>query len=103
LADGHLSWCNPLIFNRTETKATTVYPVNEILAMLPANLHRGVRCSNYYVASSDSLTFQDQTHRSKSANADENRRKLIDEVARIYQTTTPAETGKEKKKKYEAM
>lgn len=102
-----ISWrnskINPLTSSRTETKATTVYSVRELLSVLPRNLHSGVRSSKYYIASNDSLTFQDQTHRSRSANADENRRKLVEEVTRIYQIATPAETSKEKKKKYEAM
>lgn len=89
--------------DRTETKATTVYPLKELLATLPKNLHSGLRCSKYYVANNDSLTFQDQTHRSRTTNADENRRKLMEEIARIYRVTTPAETSNEKKKKFEAM
>lgn len=33
-------------------------------------------------------------------NADENRKKLAEEVNRIYQEATPAETSEEKKKKH---
>ncbi|KHO01002.1 peptidyl-tRNA hydrolase domain-containing protein [Metarhizium album ARSEF 1941] len=89
--------------NKTETKATTVYPVRDLLSSLPRNLHSTIRSSKYYVASNDSLTFQDQTHRSRAANADENRNKLMQEVIRIYKATTPTKTGDEKKKKYEIM
>ncbi|QUC21185.1 uncharacterized protein UV8b_05428 [Ustilaginoidea virens] len=89
--------------NKTETKATTVYSVKDLLSRLPENLHRAVRSSKYYVASNDSLTFQNQSHRSRSANADENRQKLVDEIARIYRLTTPAETSGEKKNKHKMI
>ncbi|TWU78197.1 hypothetical protein ED733_007820 [Metarhizium rileyi] len=89
--------------NKTETKATTVYLVKDLLAAIPRNLHSVVRFSKYHVASNDSLTFQDQTHRSRTANADENRRKLVEELTRIYKETTPGETSHDKKKKHEMM
>ncbi|KAL6893149.1 peptidyl-tRNA hydrolase domain-containing protein [Trichoderma longibrachiatum] len=87
--------------NKTETKAITVIPVKELLAVLPKYLHSGVRSSKYYTAGNDSLTFSAQAHRSRSANLDENRRKLIDEIMGIYRAMTPAETSAEKKKKHQ--
>ncbi|PNY23438.1 Peptidyl-tRNA hydrolase domain-containing protein [Tolypocladium capitatum] len=89
--------------NKTETKATTAFPVKELLTMLPGSLHPSVRASKYYTAGNDSLTFQAQTHRSRMANTDENREKLLDEVARMYRENTPAETGGEKKKKHQQV
>ncbi|KAG5952829.1 hypothetical protein E4U53_007884 [Claviceps sorghi] len=89
--------------NKTETKATTVYGVKELLSLLPKNLHNGIRCSKYYVANNDSLTFHDQSQRSRTANEKENRRKLAAEILRIYHSTTPAETSVATKKKYEIM
>lgn len=88
---------------RTETKAITVYPVKELLGALPKFLHPAVRSSKYYTAGNDSLTFSAQTHRSRSANLDENKRKLIDEVMSIYRDLTPAETSSDKKKKYQEV
>lgn len=88
---------------RTETKAITVYPIRDLLAILPKSLHASIRNSRYYTANSDSLTFQAQTLRSRDANADENRKKLIEEVTRIYEEATPAETSKDKKKKHQEM
>ena len=88
---------------RTETKATTVYPVQELLSVMPSFLHGSVRASKYYTARTDALTFQAQTHRSRTANVDENRRKLMDEVTRMYQEKTPAETSAEKKSKYQEV
>lgn len=78
-------------------------PVKELLAVLPTYLHSAVRSSKYYTAGNDSLTFSAQAHRSRSANVDENRRKLIDEVMSIYRERTPAETSAEKKKKHQDM
>ncbi|KAM0460681.1 hypothetical protein ACHAPV_001290 [Trichoderma viride] len=89
--------------NKTETKAITVYPVNELLGVLPRFLHPAVRSSKYYTAGNDSLTFAAQTHRSRSANLDENKRKLIDEVMSIYRDMTPAETSSDKKKKFQEV
>lgn len=71
--------------------------------MLPKSIHFGIRKSKYYTANSDSLTFQAQTSRSRDANAEDNRKKLVEEVTRIYHEATPAETSEEKKKKHEDM
>ncbi|KAH7155224.1 hypothetical protein B0J13DRAFT_221100 [Dactylonectria estremocensis] len=87
--------------NKTETKAITVYPVRELLSMLPQHMHPSLRKSKYYTANSDSLTFQAQTSRSRDANAEDNRNKLVEEVTRMYHEATPAETSEETKKKHE--
>ncbi|PHH86188.1 hypothetical protein CDD83_10599 [Cordyceps sp. RAO-2017] len=89
--------------NKTETKAITTIPVKELLAMLPQALHSGVRASKYYTAGSDCLTFHAQTQRSRTANAEENRSKLMEEVTRLFQDKIPAETSNEKKKKHEEI
>ncbi|KAK5995661.1 hypothetical protein PT974_04078 [Cladobotryum mycophilum] len=89
--------------NKTETKAITTYYVKELISTLPKSLHAELRCSKYYTAGNDSLTFMAQTHRSRSSNADENRQKLIDEVTRIYHEKTPSETNNDKTKKYEQV
>jgi peptidyl-tRNA hydrolase ICT1 len=88
---------------RTETKAITAYPLGQLLSVLPKSLHPGIRKSRYYTATNDSLTFQAQDSRSRDANAEDNRRKLIEEVTSIYKDVIPAETSAEKKKKYEEM
>jgi peptidyl-tRNA hydrolase ICT1 len=88
---------------RTETKAVTVYPVKDLLAILPKSLHTAVRTSRYHTKSNDSLTFHAQVHRSRSANLEENGRKLMEEITRIYHANTPAETSDEKKKKHQDM
>lgn len=81
----------------------TAFPVEELISIMPKSLHSGVRASRYYTTKNDSLTFQAQTHRSRAANTDENRRKLMDEVSRIYREQVPTETSDEKKKKHKDM
>ncbi|KAL2210841.1 hypothetical protein CC79DRAFT_1366221 [Sarocladium strictum] len=86
--------------NKTETKAITTYACRELIDILPQHLHSGVRRSKYYTAGNDSWTFQAQEHRSRTANVDENRRKLTEEVTRIYHELTPNETSSDKVKKH---
>ncbi|KAK4100387.1 hypothetical protein N658DRAFT_497379 [Parathielavia hyrcaniae] len=86
-----------------ETKATTTWAVPQLLSILPSLLHTGVRESKYYSRRSDCLTIQAQTQRSRSANVDENRQKLFDELEDLYRRTVPSETRPEKAKKYEAL
>lgn len=88
---------------RTETKAISVFPVKEILAAIPPILHPSIRMSPYYTPGSDSLTFQAQTHRSRTANADENRKKLVSVITQLYDEKVPAETGGDKHAKYKEM
>lgn len=88
---------------RTETKAISVFPVKDILAVIPPILHPSIRMSPYYTAGSDSLTFQAQTHRSRTANADENRQKLAAVIAELYDEKVPAETGSDKHAKYKEV
>ncbi|KAL2260179.1 hypothetical protein VTK26DRAFT_5912 [Humicola hyalothermophila] len=89
--------------NKTETKATTTWHVPQLLSRLPKLLHAGVRQSKYYSKRSDCLTIQAQTQRSRSANAEENRTKLYEELQRLYRDTVPGETSPDKAKKYEAL
>lgn len=86
---------------RTETKATTAYPVRELLSTLPKLLHRSIRESKYYTAKSDSLTFHTQDSRSRDANAKENWKKLLKEIFCIYDQVVPNETSEAKLQKHE--
>ena len=86
---------------RTETKATTAYPVRELLPTLPKLLHRSIRESKYYTVKSDSLTFHTQDSRSRDANAKENWRKLLKEIFCIYDQVVPNETSEAKLQKHE--
>ncbi|KAH6847320.1 hypothetical protein B0I37DRAFT_142030 [Chaetomium sp. MPI-CAGE-AT-0009] len=89
--------------NKTETKATTTWPVAQLLGVLPKLLHAGVRDLKYYSRRNDCLTIQAQTQRSRSANADENHQKLFEELQGLYRRTVPGETRPEKAKKYAAL
>ena len=88
---------------RTESKATTVWPVSQLLPQLPRLLHAGIRESKYYSKRNDHITIQAQTQRSRTANTDENRQKLFEEIQDLYQRTVPNETSEDKKRKHEAM
>jgi peptidyl-tRNA hydrolase ICT1 len=80
-----------------------MYPVKELLPLLPQALHKAVRSSRYYTASSDALTFHAQTSRSRGTNLDNNRKKLEDEISRIYREMIPGETSAESKEKHKQM
>lgn len=77
--------------------------MHELAAVLPRFLRAGLRESKYYVASSDSLSFQSQTSRSRTANQAENRSKLWQEVLRMYDTQVPAETSDAKRDKHRSV
>ncbi|KAK4203500.1 hypothetical protein QBC40DRAFT_262347 [Triangularia verruculosa] len=89
--------------NKTETKATTTWPVPQLLSRLPKLLHAGLRESKYFSKRSDSLVFQAQTQRSRTANTEDNRQKLFDELQQLYEATVPNATRPEKAAKYEAL
>jgi peptidyl-tRNA hydrolase ICT1 len=86
---------------RTETKATTVWPAKDLIALLPKILHSSVRASKYYTAGNDSWTIQAQNHRSRGANLDENHQKMAEEVERIFKATVPGQTSDATKKKHQ--
>ncbi|KAI0439136.1 hypothetical protein F4803DRAFT_63780 [Xylaria telfairii] len=88
--------------NKTESKATSVWPVEELSKGLPKLVRSALRSSRYYSTRNDSITIQAQTHRSRAANTDENRQKLVEELRRIYQEQVPAATSEKKMKKHEA-
>ncbi|CEJ91901.1 hypothetical protein VHEMI07584 [[Torrubiella] hemipterigena] len=86
--------------NKTETKATSVFPVYELARVLPHALRSALQKSRYYVASSDSLNFQSQTSRSRTSNQEENKSKLWEEILRIYDANVPGETSEAKREKH---
>jgi peptidyl-tRNA hydrolase ICT1 len=100
---GYASKPRLTVGSRTESKATTTWPVPQLLGILPKLLHAGVRELKYYSRRSDCLTIQAQTQRSRSANTDENRQKLFEELEDLYRRTVPGETRPEKAKKYAAL
>ncbi|KAK3346760.1 hypothetical protein B0T25DRAFT_287130 [Lasiosphaeria hispida] len=89
--------------NKTETKATTTWPISQLLGILPTLLHPGVRSSKYYSKRNDCISIQAQTQRSRAANADENHQKLFEELQILYKSTVPGETSPDKTRKYEVL
>ncbi|CAJ2509590.1 Uu.00g146160.m01.CDS01 [Anthostomella pinea] len=89
--------------NKTETKATTVWSVDELSKSLPKLVHSALRTSKYYSGRTDSIQIQAQTQRSKAANTDENYEKLAEELRKIYKERVPGSTSDKKVKKYEAL
>lgn len=89
--------------NKTETKATTSWPVGELAGTMPALLRAGLRTSRYYTKTTDSLTIQAQTQRSRTANTEANRQKLFEELVALYETTVPGEARPETATKYKAV
>ncbi|KAK5625216.1 hypothetical protein RRF57_000932 [Xylaria bambusicola] len=87
---------------RTETKATSVWPLSELCKGLPKLMRSPMRSSRYYIKRSDSIMIHSQTHRSKTANTDENCKKLYNEMCKIYREQIPAPTSETKRKKHEA-
>ncbi|TGJ81878.1 hypothetical protein E0Z10_g6905 [Xylaria hypoxylon] len=89
--------------NKTESKATSIWPVSELSKGLPKLMRSALRSSRYYSMRNDSITIQAQTQRSRTANADENHEKLVEELQRIFQEQVPPATSEKKIKKHEAM
>ncbi|KAK1783287.1 hypothetical protein QBC45DRAFT_400187 [Copromyces sp. CBS 386.78] len=89
--------------NKTETKATTTWPISKLQAHVPKILHAKLRNSKYYTRGNDSITIQAQTERSRSANQAANHQKLYDELMGLYAKTVPAESSPDKARKYEAL
>ncbi|KAM7221881.1 hypothetical protein V8F06_002632 [Rhypophila decipiens] len=89
--------------NKTETKATTTWPVSQLLTVLPKILHGHVRASKYYSRNNDSITMQAQAHRSRTANMEDNHSKLYGEIQDIYRKVVPGESSPDKAHKYEAL
>ncbi|KAI6083525.1 hypothetical protein F4821DRAFT_244776 [Hypoxylon rubiginosum] len=89
--------------NKTESKATTVWSVEELSKSLPKLMRLALRTSRYYAKGNDSITIQAQTQRSRSANNEENHQKLFEELQKIYKEQVPETTSTDKVKKYEAL
>ncbi|KAI0517057.1 peptidyl-tRNA hydrolase domain-containing protein [Xylaria bambusicola] len=88
--------------NKTESKVTSVWPLSELCKGLPKLMRDALRSSRYYVDRSDSIMFHSQTERSRTANADENPKKMFNEIVRIFHEVVPAPTSETKRKKHEA-
>ncbi|KAI0424347.1 hypothetical protein F5Y09DRAFT_143255 [Xylaria sp. FL1042] len=88
--------------NKTESKATSVWTVSELSKVLPKLMCLALRSSRYYFARHDSIIIHAQTHRSRTANTNENHEKFVDELIQIYHKQIPRPTSEKKIKKHEA-
>lgn len=88
---------------RTESKATSFWTVSELSEGLPTLVRLALRSSKYYSKRNDSISIQAETQRSRTANTDENRQKLIQEILNLYKDRVPGVTSETKIKKYEAL
>lgn len=70
---------------------------------VPKILVPELRSSSYYVASSDSISIQCDTHRDQSSNMEETHARLYEEVQRIFKHRVPGETSAEQRKKVEEL
>ncbi|KAI1636031.1 hypothetical protein F4809DRAFT_641894 [Biscogniauxia mediterranea] len=89
--------------NKTESKATTVWTIDELSKGLPKLMRSVLRTSRYYSKGNDSITIHAQTQRSRTANTDENHMKLAQELQVMYKEHVPAATSSEKRKKHEDL
>lgn len=71
--------------------------------MLPQLMHKSLRSSRYYSKGNDSITIQSQTQRSRTANTDENHKKLVEELQKIYKDQVPGVTSDATRKKHEVL
>ncbi|EFX00813.1 hypothetical protein CMQ_1894 [Grosmannia clavigera kw1407] len=88
---------------RTESKATTLWAVNELAGTLPKLLQDKIRLSRYYTRTTDSITIQAQTQRSRSANAADNQKKMYEEVLKMYDEAVPGDSSPENARKYKLV
>lgn len=77
--------------------------MSELSEGLPNLVRSALRSSKYYSKRNDSIGIQAQTQRSRTANTDENRQKLIEEILTIYKERVPSATSQSKIRKYEAL
>ncbi|KAI0010655.1 hypothetical protein F4779DRAFT_279736 [Xylariaceae sp. FL0662B] len=89
--------------NKTESKATTSWSLDELCKSLPNLMHAAIRTSRYYTKRNDSITIHAQTQRSKFRNTEENRIKLVEELRKLYKEHIPGETSPKKIKRLEAL
>ncbi|RFU30869.1 hypothetical protein B7463_g5494, partial [Scytalidium lignicola] len=89
--------------NKTSSKATTVWPMSSLKLHIPNILIPELRNSSYYVASSDSISIQCDTHRDQTKNLEETYARLNEEIQRVFKHRIPGVTSAEQRKKVEKL
>jgi len=91
------------LFLRTSSKALTEWPIADLLTHVPKVLHQGLKDSRYYVASSQSIKIQCDTHRGQTENEAETHKRLGEEISKVYAQRVPGVTNPETKKRVEQL
>jgi len=89
--------------NKTSSKALTEWPLPDLLSHVPKVLHQSLRDSRYYVASSNSIKIQCDSHRGQSENEAETHKRLAEELSKMYTQRVPGVTDPETKKRVEQL
>ncbi|OQU95126.1 RF-1 domain-containing protein [Cladophialophora immunda] len=85
--------------NKVNSKAQLRIPIDRLLPLIPAVLHRGILSSRYYAEKSSSLVIQADESRKAQANKDSCFRKLNELILDVYKNNVPGETTDEQKEK----
>lgn len=72
-------------------------------AHVPKALHPGLRGSNYYVMSSDSIRIDSDIYRSQSENKEETHQRLNEMIRSVYRSIVPGVTSEKQKMKVDVL
>ncbi|KAH8661462.1 peptidyl-tRNA hydrolase domain-containing protein [Tricladium varicosporioides] len=89
--------------NKTSSKATTTWDMKTLQAHVPKALHPGLRGSNYYVMSSDSIRIDSDIYRNQSENKEETHQRLNEMIRSIYRSIVPGVTSEKQKMKVDGL
>ena len=89
--------------SRVNSKAQLRVPLSQLLPVVPAILHAGIKASRYFADNSNSLLIQADDSRKQNANKDSCFRKLDALITDVYKTTVPGETSHEQKDKVKKL
>ncbi|RMZ90264.1 hypothetical protein DV736_g2531, partial [Chaetothyriales sp. CBS 134916] len=89
--------------NKVNSKAQLRIPISQLCALVPPVLHRGLRQSRYYAASSDSLLIQADDSRKQAANKEACYHRLTELLTEVYQASVPGETSQEQKERVKEL
>jgi len=99
----HCDYIALLIAIRTSSKANTTWAMSALEDHVPKILIPELRGCRYYVASSDAIAIQSDTHRNRTQNKSETHDKLQEEIKRLYSQRVPGVTSPEQKAKIEQL
>lgn len=85
------------------SKAQLRVPLDQLLPLLPAALHQGIKSSRYYAEKTSTLLIQADESRKAQANRDACFRKLNELIVDVYTSTVPGETSHGQKEKVKRL